>query len=122
MARAIGNGGRRRPLKVDDQPAPATIPPPLLNPKQPKDIISDVTDTNFYSPQQPVVPYGPAVMQRPRWWDYQVGYNISYNPRQYEAISFGMLRALASSLGILRSPHRDAQRPADAHSLGIPAH
>lgn len=105
MARGKPTGGKQSPVKLKPGtiPSPTQLAPPVNNPKQPRVTISDVKPENFYSPNQPVIPYGLDQIKRPRWWDYQVGYNISYNPRQYEPLSFGMLRAVASSLGVLRA-------------------
>ena len=71
--------------------------------QQPNTRIKGVTEGNFYSPQQPITPYGPPNINEPRWWDYAVGFNLTYQPRQLEPISFRQLRAIANSLGVLRA-------------------
>jgi hypothetical protein len=66
----------------------------------PDNFIADVDiDRNWFSPFQPVTPFGPPYITTPREWDYPVGINIEYWPAQLQ--KFGMLRALAGSWGIL---------------------
>lgn len=62
-----------------------------------------LTSQNFFSPEQPVKPYGPPGITEPRWYDYAQGYNINYGPRQFESISFQQLRGMANSFGLLRT-------------------
>jgi hypothetical protein len=85
------------------------VPPELLaghdpnrpqDREQPPDYISDVDiDHNWFSPFDPVMPFGPPYVNYPRTWDYPVGINIDIYPRRLQL--FSMLRALASSWGVL---------------------
>lgn len=50
--------------------------------------------SSWFSPQQPVTPQAP-IGTPPRERDYPVGYNIQYQPRGEEEITFGQLRDLA---------------------------
>lgn len=48
-------------------------------PLQPADFISDVDiSRNWWSPMQPVAPFGPPTWQVPRVYDYQVGWNLQF--------------------------------------------
>jgi len=67
---------------------------------QPPNFIDDVDiDLNWFSPFQPVWPFGPPYVNYPREWDYPVGVNLDYMPRRMQM--FSMLRTLAQSWGIL---------------------
>jgi hypothetical protein len=69
-------------------------------PQQPPNEIADVdVGANYFSPMQPVAPYGPPSVTRPRDWDYTVGYNLNFIPEQFEF--FQMLRAMRGSWGVL---------------------
>ena len=69
-------------------------------PVQPPDTIHDVdVGANWFGPMQPVAPYGPPSVTRPRDFDYTVGYNLNFIPEQFEF--FQMLRAMRSSWGFL---------------------
>lgn len=54
-----------------------------------------------FNPGQPLQPVFQEPMQG-RQWDYPVGYNMRYVPRQDEPISFAQLRALADNYDLLR--------------------
>lgn len=56
-------------------------------------------DANWFTPMQPVWPFGPPYVNYPREWDYPVGINLEYLPKRYELMS--MLRTMAESWGIL---------------------
>ena len=69
-------------------------------PSQPAPWIDDVdTAMNWYSPFQPVWPFGPPTLNRPRDWDYPVGYNLNYIQPRMELMK--MLRGMAESWGVL---------------------
>jgi hypothetical protein len=69
-------------------------------PNQPPPWIDDVDMASiWYSPMEPVWPYGPPYYNRPREWNYPVGYNINFVPQRLE--SMGMLRGMRQSWGIL---------------------
>lgn len=56
---------------------------------------------DWFGPGTPLVPVAPKDVAG-RALDYPVNYNVSQNPRAYEAISFGMLRATADAYDLLR--------------------
>lgn len=67
---------------------------------QPAPYIDDVDiDLNWFSPFQPVWPFGPPYVNYPREWDYPVGVNLDYMPRRFQL--YEMLRTLARSWGVL---------------------
>ena len=71
-------------------------------PEQPPNYIGDVDiDYNWFTPFQPVWPFGPPYVGYPREWDYPVGVNLEYIPRRLEL--FAMLRAMSQSWGVLRA-------------------
>ena len=81
---------------------PSTEPSKYFNarPDQPTPWITDVDMSNvWYSPMQPVWPFGPPVNTTPREWDYPVGYNINYVPNRLNLV--GMLRGMRQSWGVL---------------------
>lgn len=56
---------------------------------------------NWFGPLVPLRPTAPPEVAS-RQWDYPSGYNLATQPRQYEAVTFGTLRALADGYDILR--------------------
>lgn len=87
---------------------PTGSPPPVQvdskynheRPSQPQPWIEDVDmSADWYSPFQPVWPFGPPYTTRPREWDYPVGYNLNYIPQRIEL--FSMLRGMRASWGVL---------------------
>jgi hypothetical protein len=69
-------------------------------PSQPPPWISDVDMSNvWYSPFQPIWPYGPPSITYPVEWNYPVGYNLNYIQPRMELM--GTLRAMRSSWGPL---------------------
>ena len=67
---------------------------------QPPPVITDINPaSNAYSPFQPVWPYGPPYINRPRDWDYPAGYNLAYVPRRFQL--YKMLRGMRQSWGVL---------------------
>lgn len=67
---------------------------------QPSPYISDVSENrNWFSPFQPVWPFGPPFVTNPREWDYPVGTNLEYQPRRFQA--YEMLRTISKSWGVL---------------------
>lgn len=62
--------------------------------------ISDVDlNANWYSPMQPIWPYGPPYLSFPREWDYPIGYNLNYIQPRMDLMQ--MLRGMRSSWGVL---------------------
>jgi hypothetical protein len=69
-------------------------------PIQPQPWIDDVDmSSNWWSPFEPIWPYGPPYINRPREWDFPVGYNLNYIPQRIELYS--MLRGMRASWGVL---------------------
>lgn len=69
-------------------------------PNQPPPWIDDVDMASiWYSPFEPVWPFGPPFYTRPREWDFPVGYNLNYIPQRLE--SMNMLRGMRQSWGVL---------------------
>lgn len=67
---------------------------------QPPPWVDDVDmAVNWYSPFQPVWPFGPPNLNRPREWDYPVGYNLNYVQPRMTLMT--MLRGMAQSWGVL---------------------
>lgn len=65
-------------------------------------VISGVTPETWFGPMQPLEPMAPADVAGRRF-DYPTGYNLNYNPRLAEPLTFEDLRALADNCDILRS-------------------
>ena len=69
-------------------------------PNQPPPWIDDVDMASvWYSPMEPVWPFGPPYYNVPREWNFPVGYNLNYVPQRLELM--GMLRGMRQSWGIL---------------------
>lgn len=69
-------------------------------PDQPPPWIDDVDMASvWYSPMEPVWPFGPPNYTVPREWNFPVGYNINYVPQRLELM--GMLRGMRQSWGVL---------------------
>jgi hypothetical protein len=67
---------------------------------QPQPWINDIDiRNNIYSPMDPLFPYGPPTVNRPREWDYPTSYNMNYIPQRIELMD--MLRGMRKSWGIL---------------------
>jgi hypothetical protein len=85
-------GPPNRPSGRPGSPRPSDPPPSLRSPDskytsdprtQPEPWIDDVDmGANWYSPFQPVWPFGPPYITQPREWDFPVGYNLNYIPRR----------------------------------------
>lgn len=63
-------------------------------------VITGVSNATWFGPMQPLAPMAPADVAG-RQFDYQVGYNLNYNPRSDEAVSFAQMRTLATSCDVL---------------------
>ena len=63
--------------------------------------ITGVAPANWFGPMQPLAPMAPADVAGRRF-DYPTGYNLQYEPRAYEPVTFSDLRALADNCDILR--------------------
>jgi hypothetical protein len=71
-----------------------------MRPNQPPPWIDDVDMANiWYSPMEPVWPFGPPYYNNPREWDFPVGYNLNFIPQRLNLI--GTLRGMRQSWGIL---------------------
>lgn len=102
-----GNFALRAPAR--GQSRPKRVPQALLaghddqrptDRQEPEYFIEDVDmDGNFFSPFQPVYPFGPPNVNYPRTWDYPVGVNVDIYPRRLQL--FEMLRGLAASSGVV---------------------
>ena len=69
-------------------------------PNQPPPWIDDVNMASiWYSPFEPVWPFGPPYYTVPREWNFPVGYNLNYIPKRLELM--GMLRGMRQSWGVL---------------------
>lgn len=69
-------------------------------PNQPPPWIDDVDMSSiWYSPMEPVWPFGPPFYNMPREWNYPVGYNINFVPQRLDLM--GMLRGMRGSWGVL---------------------
>jgi len=67
---------------------------------QPPPWIDDVDLASvWYSPMEPVWPFGPPNYTLPREWDFPVGYNLNYVPERLNLL--GMLRGMRKSWGVL---------------------
>ncbi|MET4238613.1 hypothetical protein ABIB07_001831 [Bradyrhizobium sp. RT10b] len=58
--------------------------------------------SSWFGPQNPLRPSAPPEVAG-RTWDFPTGYNISTQPRAYEAVGFATLRALADGWDVLRT-------------------
>ena len=63
-------------------------------------VLSGVPSNAWMSPLQPIAPFAPLTTGRA--WDYNVGWNINYNPRSTERLSFAQLRNMAQNCEVLR--------------------
>jgi hypothetical protein len=71
-----------------------------MRPDQPPPWIDDVDMANlWYSPMEPVWPFGPPYTNVPVEWNFPVGYNLNYVPQRLELM--GMLRGMRQSWGVL---------------------
>ena len=69
-------------------------------PPQPPPWIDDVDMASiWYSPMEPVWPFGPPYYNQPREWNYPVGYNLNYVPARMGL--YGILRSMRQSWGVL---------------------
>ena len=69
-------------------------------PEQPPPWINDVDMASiWYSPMEPVWPFGPPYYTTPREWDYPVGYNLNFVSARLSSI--GTLRGMRQSWGVL---------------------
>jgi Phage portal protein len=71
-------------------------------PRMPPNDIRDVDiDSNWFTPMQPVWPFGPPFVTYPREWDYPVGINLEYISKRQQL--YAQLRLMSRSWGILRT-------------------
>jgi hypothetical protein len=70
--------------------------------RQPKNTIDEVDlDGNWYSPFQPIEPFGPPYVNYPRAFDYRTGWNLDYGPVRINFMR--QLQTMSRSWGILRT-------------------
>jgi len=81
----------------------ASVPPGLIARagEAVRYVISGVAPATWFGPLEPMTPVAPESV-RGRAFDYPVGYNLRYQPRADETISFDMLHALADGCDMLR--------------------
>lgn len=85
----IGVGYHEGPSKYDNRRIAQPVP-----------WIDDVNmANNWYSPMEPVWPFGPPYYNSPREWNFPVGYNLNFIPKRMELM--GMLRGMRQSWGVL---------------------
>jgi len=66
----------------------------------PQQWVDDVDmQSNFFSPFQPIWPFGPPNIETPREWDYPVGYNLQFIQPRINLMA--MLRGMARTWGVL---------------------
>lgn len=83
-----GNGGPNKYNEMAGKPGPTRI--------------ADVSpDNNFFSPFQPIEPFGPPNILYPRTFDYPAGFNLNFIPAR--VAMFEQLRAMSRSWGLLRA-------------------
>lgn len=67
---------------------------------QPAPWIDDVDMSSiWYSPMEPVWPFGPPYYNYPREWNYNVGYNLNFIPNRIA--TYGVLRSMRQQWGVL---------------------
>lgn len=64
-------------------------------------IIRDVDPDNWFSPFQPIAPFGPPTVRYPRAFDYQTGINLDYAPARFAL--YDQLQVMSRSWGLLRT-------------------
>lgn len=92
-------GGREENRGARQVPLPEPVPPlqpPHQSPNPPPGEVQ-----GWFGPGEPPTPGAPADVAGRRL-DYQPGINMLQNPRQYEPVGFGELRALADGYDLLR--------------------
>ena len=67
----------------------------------PPAVIQDIDPANWYSPFQPIAPFGPPSVRYPRVWDYRTGINLDYAPARFQM--FEQLQVMSRSWGLLRT-------------------
>lgn len=81
----------------------ASVPPGLIARagEAVRYVVSGIAPATWFGPLEPMKPVAPESV-RGRAFDYPVGYNLRYQPRGEEAISFAMLHTLADGCDMLR--------------------
>lgn len=75
---------------------------PENQPAPPPNTITDVDlSRNWFSPFQPITPFGPPYVTYPREWDYPVGANLDYIPARIQLMQ--QLRGMSETWGVLRT-------------------
>ncbi len=97
--------GKGKQVNLDPTRPPAQGPASAYTgqgvpPRPASTTVRDIHGNNFYSPNQPIAPFGPPQVTEPRWFDYLVGRNLNFTERQGY---WKKLRGLADSLGVLRA-------------------
>lgn len=106
----VSGGARSTPTGVV---APGSVRRDFSKPIQPslyneiaqntvRDAIASLdTGGNWFSPLQPVAPFGPPNVNYPRTFDYRTGINLDIRPAKLDM--FNMLRTMSRSWGLLRT-------------------
>jgi hypothetical protein len=96
---ALAEGNARQGILADSTPSPSRYNE-LAGP-QPPPVIRDIDPGNWYSPFQPIAPFGPPSVRYPRAWDYRTGINLDYAPERFAM--FEQLQLMSRSWGVLRT-------------------
>ena len=83
---------------------PSSVPPSRYDSSWPmvQTLIQDVSQNrNWFTPNQPIVPFGPPYSSYPREWDYPVGYNLDFATQKM--VVQRRLRTMSRTWGVLRS-------------------
>ena len=85
------------------EPAVQPIPPGIVARagEAVRYVITGVTPATWFGPLQPQKPVAPESVAG-RAFDYPVGYNLNYQPRREEPVSFEQLHTLADNCDLLR--------------------
>lgn len=97
-------GGNQSPVSLTPEARPTVAggDPILQSKAQPPNTIASVNEElNWYSPFQPIAPFGPPYVLNPREWDYPVGENLNYAPKRFTL--FERLRDMSQTWGVLRT-------------------
>ena len=89
----------REGVLADGTPSPS--PYNAIADKTPPAVIQAIDPANWYSPFQPIAPFGPPYVRYPRTFDYQTGINLDYAPARFQ--TFQQLQVMSRSWGILRT-------------------
>lgn len=89
----------RQGVLSDRTPSPS--PYNQLAGPPPPDVIQNIDPANWYSPFQPIAPFGSPYVNYPRTFDYRTGINLDYAPARFQL--FEQLQIMSRSWGLLRT-------------------